>query len=554
MKGWEGLPEQSKEMYLGSYFLENETYDKWLVRVTSYCEDINHQIRMMDYIRNYWFHPSTPVSSNAGTTRGLPISCFTNEVEDSKDGIFGNYEENFRLGASGGGIGTDWSNVREIGSKVGIQGKSGGIVPFIKVSDSSTLAISQGGLRRASQAVYLDISHPEILEFLELRKPTGDANRRCLNIHHAVKITDAFMEAVEGRKQWNLISPKTKEIIDSIDAFDLWCKLLETRHQTGEPFILFSDTVDKLKCEQYINNNYTVNTSNLCTEITLHTSNTKSGVCCLGSINLEYWDEIKDKEYFISDCIKYLDLVLQDFINKTEDMPGFEKARNAAIEERSLGLGVMGFHYYLQSKNIPFESVSSISVTNNIFSTINKVAKKFHYRNWNVTAIAPTASISTLCNTTSQGIDPIIANCYTHKTRIGTKFIKNRYLENVLNQYNKNNDDVWKAIVDHKGSVQHLEFLSEADKDIFKTAYELDQNWIIELASHRTKYIDQAQSVNLFFEGDCSRHYLYNVHMRAWKSGLKSLYYCRSTSIGSASLKNIQREVIKEYSECVACQ
>lgn len=553
MRGWAGLSEQSKDMYKGSYFLEGETYEDWLERVTvKYAIDTEHKNRMKNYISNYLFHPATPISSNAGTSRGYPISCFTNSVEDSKDGIFGNFEENFRLGASGGGIGTDYSKVREIGARVGIQGKSGGVIPFIKVADSATLAISQGGLRRASQAIYLDISHPEIEEFIEIRKPTGDSNRKCLNIHQGIKISNAFMEAVEKRAEWKLISPKTKEVVSIVDAFDLWCKILEIRHQTGEPFILFIDAVNDNRCQQYKDRNYFVETSNLCTEITLHTDENKSGVCCLGSINLEYWDDITEigTDLFISDCIEYLNLVLEDFIQQTEGVKGFEKARRAAIEERSLGLGVMGFHYYLQKKLIPFESAIAVSITHKIFSKIKEVADKYHNRNWNVTAIAPTASISTLCNRTSQGIDPIIANCYSHKTRMGTTLVKNRYLERELEKIGKNTDEVWNSIIKNKGSIQHLD-VDDWLKDVFKTAYEINQGWIVELAKYRAPYIDQAQSVNLFFYGDCHRKYLYDVHMKAYKDGLKSLYYCRSTSIGSASLQDVKRMEIKE---CLSCQ
>lgn len=342
MRGWYGLPDFSKALYKDTYFLPGEDYSCWLDRIASaYANDKEHAYRMKTYISNYWFHPSTPIASNGGTDRGLPISCFTKSVDDDKPSIFQNYNETFNLGAHGGGIGTDWSKVREVNHSVGKHGgTSSGIIPFMGISDRSTLAISQGGLRRASEAVYLDISHPEIEEFIDLRKPTGDQNRRAPNLHHGVTITDDFMNSVVYDKSWDLISPKNGEVVKTVKARKLWEQLLEVRTTLkGEPYLLFIDTVNELAPQEYKSENISVTTSNLCTEITLRTDDRHSGVCCLGSINLEYWDEYQSNfDEFIADCSDFLDNVLQDFINRTEGLPGFERARAGAMDERSIGL------------------------------------------------------------------------------------------------------------------------------------------------------------------------------------------------------------------------
>jgi len=574
-RGWDNLPEFSKEMYKETYFLANENYDDWLIRLTeAYCDDWEHTQRIKMYISNYWFHPSTPISANAGLpSRGLPISCFTNEVKDSKDGIFNNYEENFRLGASGGGIGTDWSAVRELGASIGSNGKSSGIVPFIKVSDSSTLAVSQGGLRRASQAVYLDVSHPEIEEFIDIRRPTGDGNRRSLNIHHGVKLSDSFMRAVEARTMWDLVSPKDNSSVKKVDAFDLWQKILVSRVETGEPYLYFTDTVNKMLPDNYIRKGWGVSTSNLCTEIFLHTDSRYSGVCCLSSLNLEYFDEYKDNLYqVVKDVMLFLDNVLQSFIDKAKDLKGFEAAVTAAEYERSIGLGVMGFHSYLQYKNIPIESPMAVGINNSIFKDLSECVTSANinigiikgvcplskevgtpYRFTTAMAIAPTASISSLCNVTSQGVDPRVANIYSHKTKIGTHIIKNKYLEQALEKVGMDNEEVWKSIKENQGSVQHLP-ISDWIKLVYKTAYELDNLWLIELAGNRQKYIDQGQSINVFIPSDSNVEYVYNIHMAAWVKGLKSLYYCRSTTANRAVVGNIIERKETNYAECLSCQ
>lgn len=574
-----------KERY---YYKNEKTPEELFKRVaTAGSSDIRQSRRILGYLKKGWFMAATPVLSNLGTDRGLPISCFVNEPDDSKEGIFDNYSENFYLGAGGGGIGTDWSKIREIGAKVGHNGHSSGIIPFIKVSDSATLAVSQGGLRRASQAVYLDISHPEIKEFIEVRKPTGggDANRRSLNIHHGVKLSDAFLEAVENLDSWDLVSPHSGEVVETVDAFGLYTKLLDMRMETGEPYFFFSDTVEREQPFVYDLTNISVVTSNLCTEIMLPTNKDRTAVCCLSSLNLTKYDEWKNDPQFIADVIEFLDNVLEDFIVKAKDKPGYAKAVASALNERSVGLGAMGFHTLLQEKHIPFESALAVGLNEAIFRHIKNAADKashelglakgfapiykdvevtkFKKRNVCTVAIAPTSSISVICGEVSPGIDPIIANAYTHRNSVGTTIIKNPSLVTFINEYSKeNNKDAsweeaqWKIILDDAGSVANLEWMKEWDKDVFKTAFELDQSWIIEHAGKRQEFIDQGQSINLFFDADVDKRKLYKVHMEAWKKGCKSLYYCRSKVTNRASLKEQKREMIdvSKYEECLSCQ
>lgn len=599
-RSWETLPDFSKALYKDTYFLPGETYDLWLDRVSSaYQNDPNHGSRMRSYIQNLWFHPSTPISSNAGTDRGLPISCFTKAVFDDKPSIFQNYNEAFNLGAYGGGIGTDWSAVREVNAPVGQHGgKSSGLIPFLGISDRSTLAISQGGLRRASEAAYLRIDHPEIEEFIDLRKPTGDQNRRAPNLHHGVVITDAFMQAVISDSPWDLISPKTQQPVKTVSARALWTSLLEVRTTLkGEPYLLFIDTVNDLAPEEYKQENISVTTSNLCTEITLRTDDTHSGVCCLGSINLEYWDEYQHCfDQFIADCSDYLDNVLQSFIDLTENLPGFERARAGAIDERSIGLGVMGFHSLLQSKLIPWESPMAKGLNLRIFQEIQRAANLHNEyigtlngpcpmsarsgtsrRNIHVTAIAPTMSISSLCGVTSSGIEPWLTNAFTKKVKQGSFAIRNKYLDWYLKAYmhagsNDFGGEVyanaevskfpsptawyeyqWESIKKAGGSVQHLEWMEASVKDVFKTAFELDQRYLIELASDRQPYIDQAQSINLFIPANSHVQYISDLHILAWKKRLKSLYYLRSSTATRASTSVAERQHI-QADECLSCQ
>ena len=570
------------------YLAEGESYQDLFARVAANYSDNNlHAQRIYNYISNLWFMPATPVLSNAGTDRGLPISCFLNEANDSLDGILDLWSENVWLAARGGGIGSYWGNLRSIGEKIGRVGKTSGIIPFIKVMDSLTLAISQGSLRRGSAACYLQIDHPEIEEFIEMRRPTGgDPNRKALNLHHGVLVTDAFMRAVELDEQWALKSPYDGVVQATISARNLWIRLLTARVETGEPYIIFIDTVNRMIPQHHKLAGLTVKTSNLCSEITLPTGIDKNGkdrtaVCCLSSLNLETYDEWKDDKNFLEDVMRFLDNILSEFIEKAPD--SFKDAKYSAHRERSVGLGVMGFHSFLQKNMIPFESVMAKVWNTKIFKYIdqevNKASKKLaeergacpdaaEYgimeRFSNKTAIAPTASISIICGGSSPGIEPIAANSYTHKTLSGSFNVRNKFLEELLEKYGKNNSDVWSSITTNQGSIQHLNFLTQEEKDVFKTAFELDQRWLIDLSADRTPYISQAQSLNVFIPADVHKRDLHQIHFQAWKKGLKSLYYCRSKSIQRAevvsksfvesSAEKKETNQTTNYEECLSCQ
>ena len=578
-----------KDRYLG----HNESYQDLFARVaSSYADDNLHAQRIYNYISNLWFMPATPVLSNGGTKRGLPISCFLNEASDSLNGILDLWSENVWLAAKGGGIGSYWGNLRSIGEKIGKVGKTSGIIPFIKVMDSLTMAISQGSLRRGSAACYLPIEHPEIEEFIEMRRPTGgDPNRKALNLHHGVLVSDAFMRAVETDGQWALKSPADGTVQQTISARNLWIRLLTARIETGEPYIIYIDTVNRQIPQHHKLANLTVKTSNLCSEITLPTGIDKNGrdrtaVCCLSSLNLEKYDEWKDDNVMINDVMRFLDNVLTDFIERAPEQ--FDDAKYSAEKERSVGLGVMGFHSYLQKHSIPLESVMSKAWNKKIFKHIQEHVDQaskdladergacpdaadygYNERFSNKTAIAPTASISIICGGASPGVEPVAANSYTHKTLSGSFNVRNRYLVELLEKHGKNTDDVWSGITTNQGSVSHLDFLTDLEKDVFKTAFELDQKWIIELSGDRTPYISQAQSINLFVPADIHKRELHKIHFDAWKKGLKSLYYCRSKSIQRAENVNdtkatdVNANVYKskpqtteqpEYEECLSCQ
>ncbi len=578
------------DRYLG----QNESFQDLFARVASTYADNNlHAQRLYNYISNLWFMPATPVLSNGGTERGLPISCFLNEAGDSLNGILDLWSENVWLAARGGGIGSYWGNLRSIGEKIGKVGKTSGIIPFIKVMDSLTLAISQGSLRRGSAACYLPIDHPEIEEFIEMRRPTGgDTNRRSLNLHHGILVSDAFMRAVETDSQWALKSPKDGSVQATLSARNLWIRLLTARVETGEPYIIYIDTVNRQIPQHHKLAGLTVKTSNLCSEITLPTGkdregNERTAVCCLSSLNIEKYDEWKDDKNFIEDIMRFLDNVLTDFINKAPD--SFANAKYAAARERSVGLGVMGLHSYFQQKGIAFGSVMSKVWNKKIFALIQKKvdqaskdlaeergacpdAEEFGIKERfsNKTAIAPTASISIICGGASPGIEPIAANSYTHKTLSGSYNVRNKYLTKILEKHGKNTDEVWSSITTNQGSVSHLEFLTKEEKETFKTAFEIDQRWIVELGADRTPHISQAQSVNVFVPADVHKKDLHQLHFQAWKKGLKSLYYCRSKSIqraeninaGSSTdvTKNVysnKKESSNEdnkYEECLSCQ
>jgi len=570
------------------YLLPGESYQDLFARVASaYGDDAAHAQRIYDYISRLWFMPATPVLSNGGTTRGLPISCFLNEASDSLDGIVGLWNENVWLAAKGGGIGSYWGNLRGIGEKVGRNGKTSGVIPFIRVMDSLTLAISQGSLRRGSAACYLPVNHPEIEEFLEMRRPTGgDPNRKALNLHHGVLIPDAFMRAVEADEEWALVSPKDGALMKKVSARGLWIRILTARIETGEPYIIYSDHVNNARPEHQKLAGLEVKTSNLCSEITLPTGIDQHGeqrtaVCCLSSLNLETWFEWKDEAQFIPDVMRFLDNVLQSFIDTAPD--SMARARYSAMRERSVGLGVMGYHSFLQALNVPFESVVAKVWNMRMFKHIRAQADTasrllaeergpcpdaaeygFMERFSNKIAIAPTASISIICGGASPGIEPIAANVYNQK---------------VLAKHDRDDDDTWTTITVNKGSVQHLDFLTEQEKATFKTAFELDQRWVVEHAADRTPYICQSQSVNLFLPANVHKRDLHQIHMTAWKKGVKSLYYCRSLSIqradaisekvapqaalGVAAPANDQAQLPlvaavpatnNNYEECLACQ
>ena len=587
------LTEFGKETLTDRYLLPNESYQDLFARVAdAYADDGEHAQRLYDYISNLWFMPATPVLSNGGTGRGLPISCYLNSVADSLDGIVGTWNENVWLASKGGGIGTYWGNVRGIGEPVGLNGKTSGIIPFVRVMDSLTLAISQGSLRRGSAACYIDIHHPEIEEFLEIRKPSGDFNRKALNLHHGVLVTDEFMEAVRAGAKFELKSPKDGSVRGEVDARSLFQKLVETRLATGEPYIVFADTVNRMMPKHHRDLGLKVSTSNLCSEITLptgidHLGNDRTAVCCLSSLNLEKWDEWNGDKQFIEDVMRFLDNVLQDYIDRAPDE--MARAKYSASRERSVGMGVMGFHSFLQSKGIGFESPMAKVWNLKMFKHINAKAneasmmlakergpcpdaeemgamERFSCK----MAIAPTASISIICGGTSACIEPIPANIYTHKTLSGSFVVKNPYLEKILDKKSKNSANVWNSILEKGGSVQHLDFLSPEEKAAFKTSFEIDQRWLLEFAADRSPFIDQAQSLNLFIPADVDKWDLMMLHFQAWEKGIKSLYYLRSKSVQRAGFAggveaDNTGEAAKielsaaagqqtDYEECLACQ
>lgn len=549
------------------YLMPEESFQDLFARVAAhYADDSAHAQRLYDYISKLWFMPSTPVLSNGGTSRGLPISCFLNEASDSLDGIVNLWNENVWLAAKGGGIGSYWGNLRSIGERVGANGKTSGIIPFIRVMDSLTLAISQGSLRRGSAAIYLPIDHPEIEEFIEIRRPTGgDPNRKALNLHHGILITDEFMRAVEANEEFPLRSPKDKHIVRKISARALWIRLLTCRVETGEPYFIFIDHVNKAIPEHHKLANLEVKMSNLCSEITLPTGIDKDGiertaVCCLCSLNLETWFDWEHETQFIPDIMRFLDNVLQDFIEKA---PGeMERARYSAMRERSVGLGVMGLHSFLQSQMVPIESVMAKVWNKKIFNHIRAQADVASVelaeirgpcpdaadygimeRFSNKMAIAPTASISIICGGSSPGIEPNVANSFTHKTLSGSFNVRNKYLKKLLAEKGEDTDETWSSVTTHEGSVQHLDFLTDDEKDVFKTAFELDQRWIIDLAGDRAEYVCQSQSLNVFIPADVQKKMLHDIHWMAWKKGVKTLYYCRSKSIQRAEAVSHKQEV-----------
>ena len=558
---------------------ENSPQEAFARAAEAFADDEAHAQRLYDYVSNLWFMFATPVLSNGGTNRGLPISCFLNYVDDSREGITEHYVENAFLSSFGGGIGGTWSDVRSQGTKTSKGSESTGVIPFIKVVDAEMLAFSQGVTRRGSYAAYLHISHPEIEEFLDVRKPTGgDVNRKSTNLHHGVVVPDAFMELIYSATkldnfddQWDLLDPHTGQVKRSVSARTLWVKLLQNRMETGEPYIMFEDAIDAELPDFQKDKGLKVNHSNLCSEITLATNDERTAVCCLSSVNLEYYDDWKDHPAFIPDLIRMLDNVLTDFINRAPEP--LHKAKFSAMRERSLGLGAMGFHAYLQKNNIPFESAQATGANLRMFSHIKEDASittrklavekgacpdddTCTVRNAHLLAIAPNASSSIICGNTSPSIEPFRANAFNQKTKSGSNLMKNKFLEEVLEKYDKNDEETWKSITTQKGSVQHLEFLSDWERNVFKTAVEINQAWLIDHAAHRQEYICQSQSLNLFFPPDVNKSDLHNAHMLAWARNLKTLYYLRSEAISRADIVSdqVKREILFEQSDCLACE
>ena len=561
---------------------ENSPQDAFARAAKAFADDDAHAQRLYDYASKLWFMFSTPILSNGGTNRGLPISCFLNYVEDSRQGITGHYTENAFLSSVGGGVGGCWNDVRSVGSKTSAGSESTGVIPFLKVVDAEMLAFSQGVTRRGSYAAYLDISHPEIEEFLDIRKPTGgDVNRKSTNLHHAVTLSDEFMNLIEQATRvegfddsWPLIDPHTQKVVKTVSAKTLWVKLIQNRVETGEPYIMFKDTVQEALPDFQKKLGLQVHHSNLCSEITLATDSERTAVCCLSSVNLEEYDEWKNNDQFIPDLVRMLDNVLTFFI---ENAPSeLHRAKLSAERERSIGLGAMGFHAYLQRHSIAFESALAKSANIKMFSRIKSEALRATrelanergacpddisgtVRNAHLLAVAPNASSSIICGNTSPSIEPYRANAFTQKTKSGSSLLKNEYLEFALDEIDKNTDEVWKSIITNGGSVQHLDFLDDYTKAVFKTAVEIDQRWIIEFAADRQVFICQSQSLNVFFPANISKQELHAVHMMAWKKKVKTLYYLRSEAMKRA--ENVSDEVLRQYlfetideGSCLACE
>jgi len=559
--------------------------------------------RLYDYSSKGWFGFSTPILSNGGTTRGLPISCFLNYVPDSRGGLSSHYDENIWLASGGGGLGGYWGDVRSNGVSTANGSQSTGSIPFMHVVDSQMLAFNQGVTRRGSYAAYMDISHPEIEEFIAMRKTTGgDLNRKCLNLHNGVNISDAFLKRVKNDDNWRLIDPKSKQAIKTVSARDLWWQLLHTRAETGEPYIVNMDRCNEALPESQQELGLKVRQSNLCSEITLPTGEDRTAVCCLSSVNLEYFDEWKDHPMFIADLVTMLDNIIEHFIDNAiqtvgiseqcdslqefmyhvaDDKKGFAKAAYSAYRERAIGLGAMGFHSYLQRNSIPFESMYASSFNNRAFKHIKEQASEASkflgeirgiapdmdgsgMRNSHLLAIAPNASSSIICGGTSPSIEPTRANVFTHKTLTGSYKVQNKYLMELLESKGMNNEKTWKDIAAAEGSVAELDGLTQDEKDVFKTAPELNQMWIIEHAYQRQKYVCQAQSVNLFFNPppatapqEVHDEYLEYVNSVHWTGAnkLKSMYYLRSTAARNTENVNIKIPRINlEEGECLSCE
>ena len=570
-----------------SYMREDEEspQERFAFVCNAFGSNPEHAQRLYEYSSKHWLSYSTPILSFGRSKRGMPISCFLNYIEDTAEGLVDNLSETNWLSMLGGGVGIGFG-IRSADDK------STGVMPHLKIYDASSLAYRQGRTRRGSYAAYLDISHPDIIPFLEMRKPTGDPNMRCLNTHHGINITDDFMAIIEkcmidvdADDSWDLKDPHSGEVRETVSARELWQKILELRMQTGEPYLHYIDTSNRQLPEWLKEKGLKVHQSNLCSEIILPTNEKRTAVCCLSSLNLEYYDQWKDEKMFLRDVAEMLDNVLQFFIDKAPKE--IKRAKYSAMRERSIGIGALGWHALLQQKNIPWENPMAVGLNKKVFSHIrsgldaaNKAlgvergeapdAEGTGNRFSHLMAIAPNASSSILMGNTSPSIEPYRANAYRQDTLSGAHLNKNRYLDKIILKEAENHpetwyQDTWSSIIANDGSVQHLNWMDDWTKEVFKTSMEIDQRWVIQHAADRQEFIDQAQSVNLFFRPDVNVMYLHAVHFMAWKLGLKTLYYCRSEKIGKADkvAKAIERQVIKEIdlsamtgddSVCLACE
>jgi len=586
------MTEFSNKLLEKHYCREGETVHEAFSRACKcFATDIEHAQRLYDYIDNEWFMFSSPVLSNAINVvlddnrtiymeepKGMPISCFLTYVPDNIEGLCNHTTELRWLSVKGGGVGGHWSDVR------GISDITPGVNGFLHTVDADMVAYRQGKTRRGSYASYLNIDHPEIIEFIKMRTPTGDLNRKNLNLHHGVNITDDFIDAVDNDLDWCLVDPHSCEVVETVKARELWEEILTTRFRTGEPYINYIDEANDKLHPALKAKGLRINGSNLCNEIHLPTSDTRSAVCCLSSVNLSKYDEWKDDELFIADLIAMLDNVLTYFIHFAPDE--LEKTKYSAMRERSLGLGAMGFSDYLQSKMIPFESSMAVSVNRGIFKNIKDKALEatkqlaisrgeapdgvgYGCRNLHLMAIAPNANSSIILGVSSS-IEPRLSNCYTHKTRVGSYLVKNPELEEYFfcnpATRDMDMDAVWKSIMEHNGSVQHLEWMPKEDREVFKTAYELDQRWVIDQARARQEFICQGQSVNVFFPTGEDKAMVNEVHRRAFRQDgignpLKGLYYLRTESAGKVEKVNVEvkRDALQDgvqgsLNECLACE
>jgi len=583
----DGLFDELGKIRLKESYMKDEEVspqERFAFVSSTFGSNPEHAQRLYEYSSKHWLSYSTPILSFGRSKRGLPISCFLNYIEDTAEGLVDNLSETNWLSMLGGGVGIGFG-IRSADDK------STGVMPHLKMYDASSLAYRQGRTRRGSYAAYLSIDHPDIINFLEMRKPTGDQNMRCLNLHHGINIPDAFMQLIEKSMldpnfddSWNLIDPHSNEIREAVSAKELWQRILEMRMQTGEPYLHFIDESNRKMPQHLKDRGLKINQSNLCSEIILPTNEKRTAVCCLSSLNLEYYDEWKNDPDFLSDIAEMLDNVLQYFIDHAPS--AIKRAKYSAVRERSIGIGALGWHAYLQKNNLPWESSIAVGKNKQIFAHVrgqlDEANKKLGLergealdavgtgnRFSHLMAIAPNASSSILMGNTSPSIEPYRANAYRQDTLSGSHLNKNRYLDIIIKEkcdadsklvYN----EIWSSIIANDGSVQHLDIFDDWTKDVFKTSMEIDQRWVVQHASDRQEYIDQAQSLNVFFRPDSHIKYIHAVHFQAWKQGLKTMYYCRSDKIAKADKvsKRIEREVIKEIdlsalaqgNECLACE